>query len=124
MTDTASGVRYFSRKVQSTSHVVVKASAIVLYEQREEVQQFMTTSVASYRGSAMSADTIHYRKPSSRELTAYVTGDNIRKWTGRSVSSLLRIADDISRWSAINTEAIVGIPQSLAEKFMYLYMRY
>ena len=34
---------------------------------------------------------------------------NIKEWTGQSMSSLLRIADDISRWAAITVDASVGV---------------
>ena len=37
--------------------------------------------------------------------------DNIKEWTGQSLSSLLHIADNRSRWAAITTEASVGVPQ-------------
>ena len=37
--------------------------------------------------------------------------DNIKEWTGQSISSMLRIADDGSRWAAITAEASVGVPQ-------------
>ena len=34
--------------------------------------------------------------------------DNIKQWTGQSLSSLLCIADDSSRWATITVEASVG----------------
>ena len=34
--------------------------------------------------------------------------DNIKEWTGLSMSSLLRVADDRRRWAAITAEASVG----------------
>ena len=34
---------------------------------------------------------------------------NIKEWTDQSMSSLLRIADDTSRWAAITAEACVGV---------------
>ena len=37
--------------------------------------------------------------------------DNIKEETGQSMSSLLRIADDRSRWAAITADASVGVPQ-------------
>ena len=36
---------------------------------------------------------------------------NIKEWTGQSMSSLLRIADDRSRWVAITAEASIGVTQ-------------
>ena len=37
--------------------------------------------------------------------------DNIKEWTGQSISSLLRIADDRSRWAVITVDAFVGVRQ-------------
>ena len=37
--------------------------------------------------------------------------DYIKEWTGQSMSPLLRIADDRSRWEPITAEASVGVPQ-------------
>ena len=37
--------------------------------------------------------------------------DNIREWTGQSLSVLLRIADDRSMRAAITTQASVGVSQ-------------
>ena len=37
--------------------------------------------------------------------------DNIKEWTGHSLSSLMRIADDRSRWVTIAVVASVGVPQ-------------
>ena len=37
--------------------------------------------------------------------------DNIKEWTGQSISSLLRTADDRSWWAVITAEASVGVPQ-------------
>ena len=37
--------------------------------------------------------------------------DNIKGWTGQSLSLLLRIADDRSQWTTITAEAPVGVPQ-------------
>ena len=36
--------------------------------------------------------------------------DNIKEWTGQSMSSSLRIADDRSRWAVITAEASIGVP--------------
>ena len=36
--------------------------------------------------------------------------DNIKEWTGQSMSSLLRIADDRGRWAVIAAVASVGVP--------------
>ena len=36
---------------------------------------------------------------------------NIKEGTGQAMLSLLRIADDRSRWAAITAEASVGVPQ-------------
>ena len=37
--------------------------------------------------------------------------DNIKEWTGQSMSSLLRIADDRGRWAVIAADVSVGVPQ-------------
>ena len=37
--------------------------------------------------------------------------DNIKKWTGQSLLSLLRIAHDRSRWAVITAKTYVGVPQ-------------
>ena len=37
--------------------------------------------------------------------------DNIDKWTGQSLFSLLHITDDISQWATVTAEASVGIDQ-------------
>jgi len=37
--------------------------------------------------------------------------DNIKEWTGQSMSSLLRVAEDRDRWATIAAEASVGVPQ-------------
>jgi hypothetical protein len=37
--------------------------------------------------------------------------DNIKEWTGQSMSSLLRVAEDRRRWAAVTAEASVGVPQ-------------
>jgi len=37
--------------------------------------------------------------------------DNIEEWTGQSMSSLLRVAEDRDRWATIAAEASVGVPQ-------------
>ena len=64
------------------------------------------SNIASYRGSAMSADTIPCRKKilQGTEESGRRRGklrkswkDNIKEWTGCSLLSLLRIADDRSR---------------------------
>ena len=34
-----------------------------------------------------------------------------KSWTGQSVLSLLRIADDRGRWTVITTDASVGVPK-------------
>ena len=36
--------------------------------------------------------------------------DNIKEWTGQSLSLLLRIADDRSRWAIIAAQTSVGVP--------------
>ena len=37
--------------------------------------------------------------------------DGIKEWTGQSISSLLRIANDRGRWTVIAEDAFVGAPQ-------------
>ena len=37
--------------------------------------------------------------------------DNIEEWTGQSMSSLLRVAEDRRRLSAVTLESAVGVPQ-------------
>ena len=37
--------------------------------------------------------------------------DNIKEWTGQSISSLLRVAEDERRWATITSDASVGVPQ-------------
>ena len=37
--------------------------------------------------------------------------DNIKEWTGQSMSSLLRIAIDRGRWAVIAADESVGVPQ-------------
>ena len=36
--------------------------------------------------------------------------DNIKEWTGQSVLSLLRIANDSGRWTVIAAKASIGAP--------------
>ena len=37
--------------------------------------------------------------------------DNIKEWTSQSLSSLLRIADERSRWATTTEQPYVGVPQ-------------
>ena len=37
--------------------------------------------------------------------------NNIKKWTGHSMSSLLHIADDRGQWAVISTDASAEVPQ-------------
>ena len=70
------------------------------------------SNVASCHGSAMSAGIIHCRKSYyTRNRPRKPWKNNIKEWTDQSVSPLVRIADDISRWAAIRAEASVGVPQ-------------
>ena len=39
--------------------------------------------------------------------------DNIKEWTGQSVSSMLRITDDRGRWAVLAAETSVGVPPTL-----------
>ena len=41
--------------------------------------------------------------------------ENIKEWTGQSMSSLLRVAEDRRRWAAITAEASVGVGYSLPQ---------
>ena len=36
---------------------------------------------------------------------------NVKEWTGQSISSMMRIADDKSRWEAVTADASVAVPQ-------------
>ena len=79
-----------------------------------------TVNDASYHGSAMCAVTIHY--PNSyyrgtvdgsrrRGKPRKSWGNSIKEWTSRSLSSLLRVADDRSRWATIAAECLLESPQ-------------
>ena len=45
--------------------------------------------------------------------------ENITEWTGQSLSSLLRITDDISRWAATTAEVSAGVPPTTPELHRY-----
>ena len=45
--------------------------------------------------------------------------DNINEWTGQSLSSLLRIVDDRSRWAPIIAHASVGVPPTTPGRHGY-----
>ena len=76
--------------------------------------------VASYHGSAMSVVTIRCRRSHYKEqwMNSRRRGrprksrkDNIKEWTGQSMSSLLCIADERDRWAVISAavNGFVGI---------------
>ena len=46
---------------------------------------------------------------SSQPKTVKSWKDNIKEWTGPSMSSLLRIADDRGRWAVLSADAYVGV---------------
>ena len=88
------------------------------YVWQQDVRNFycQPSSVASYHDSAMSVVTIRCQKPyyigiidSSSRLGRRRKSwrGNIIEWTGKSLLSLLHIADNRSRWATITAETSV-----------------
>ena len=79
------------------------------------------SSVARYYGSAMSVVMIHCLRPYNKEQWMVVVAEedfvnhgrenNVKEWTGQSMSSLLRIADDRGRWAVSAADTSGEVPQ-------------
>ena len=84
-------------------------------------RELLLSGVASYHGLATSVVVIRCWRSYYREQ--WVDGcrrrgrprkswkDNIKEWTGWSMSSWLHITDDRGRWAVISADAYAGVPQ-------------
>ena len=84
-------------------------------------RELLSLSIASYHGLAMSAGTMRCQKiilqgtvdGSHRRARPHKSWrDNIKVWTGQSLSSLLHITGDRNHRVTIAVEASVGVPRN------------